>query len=163
MTGWGPRRSGGGGIGAEPDGSDGETTVSATSACGDGAAVCIDASNASRFQRNSRLGLMLWARATADTLTPIPDASATIARFCSALKCRRPTRTTYRPDLSPDISTEQSPDTTALGASERPQPLPARRASPEAYVVGPARAVAPADRAIALGQFSRLAVDFQSD
>lgn len=71
--------------------------------------------------------MMSWSRATATTLTPIAVAFATIARFCSGLKFRSPTRTTYRSDLSSDIPTEQSPDTTLVDHQNDCSLLPARR------------------------------------
>jgi hypothetical protein len=62
------------------------------------------------FQRNSKLGLMPWRRATADTFRYPLEASATIARFSSSVRTRRVSATMSKClDLSPDIPTEQSP------------------------------------------------------
>lgn len=108
---------------------EGTTTLTGTRAGPDGTGARIDASKASRFQRKSRLGLRLCDRATADTLTPITEASATIARFCSALKNRRPTNTTTRMDLSPDISTEH-PQTQCQGTNQH-HSQPNRQGGPD--------------------------------
>jgi hypothetical protein len=45
-------------------------------------------------QRNSRLGLIPWRRATAEMFAQLPDASATIAAFFAADQRRRVSATT---------------------------------------------------------------------
>ena len=76
-----------------------------------GAVVPVSASLANRRQRNRRLGLIPWRRATAEMFTSGRDASATIDCFSSSLHCRRVSATTaYRREkLSLDIGTDIAP------------------------------------------------------